>query len=71
VGHVAHIGEIKNIYKIFIGIPEGKRQDGRPGHRWESNIRTDLRETRGEGVDWMHLRAVMNTDSTKCKETLD
>jgi hypothetical protein len=55
VGHVAHIGEIKNIYKIFIGIPEGKRQDGRPGHRWESNIRTDLRETRGEGVDWIHL----------------
>jgi hypothetical protein len=28
----------------YIGKPEGKRQLGRPRHRWEDNIRTDLRE---------------------------
>jgi hypothetical protein len=34
---------------------EGKRQLGRPRHRWEDNIRMDLREIGWEGVDWMHL----------------
>jgi hypothetical protein len=24
-GHVAHMGEIRNTYKILIGIPEGKK----------------------------------------------
>jgi hypothetical protein len=24
-GHVAHVGEMKNTYKILIGTPEGKR----------------------------------------------
>jgi hypothetical protein len=24
-------------------------------HRWEDNIRMDLREIRWEGVDWIHL----------------
>jgi hypothetical protein len=37
-------------------------------HKWEDNIRMDLREIGWEGVDWMHLdkdrdqwRAVVNT----------
>jgi hypothetical protein len=31
--------------------PEGKRPLGRLRHRWEDNIRMDLRED----VDWMHV----------------
>jgi hypothetical protein len=37
-------GGLRNVYKILIGKPEGKRPLGRPRHRWEDNIRLDLRE---------------------------
>jgi hypothetical protein len=40
--------------------PEGKRSLGRPRHRWEDNIRMDLREILGEGVDWIHLAQDMD-----------
>jgi hypothetical protein len=53
--HVAHIGEIRNAYKILVGIPEGKRPLGRPRRRWEDNIRMDIREKKWEVVDWIHL----------------
>jgi hypothetical protein len=60
--------EVRNAYKILVGIPEGKRSLGRPRRRWEDNIRMDLMEIRWERVDWMHLvqdmdrwRAVVNT----------
>jgi hypothetical protein len=36
-GHVAR-GEMKNLYNIFVGKPEGKRLLGRPKHRREVNI---------------------------------
>jgi len=32
-----------NAYNIFIGKPEGKRPHERCRHRWEDNIRMDLR----------------------------
>jgi hypothetical protein len=41
---------------------------GRPGRRWEDNIRMNLREIGWEVVDWIHVvqdrdqwRAVVNT----------
>jgi hypothetical protein len=34
---------------------EEKRQLGIPRHRWEDNIKMDLRKKGWEGVDWMHL----------------
>jgi hypothetical protein len=33
-----------NAYKIWVGKPEGKRSFGRPGHRWEDNLRMDVRD---------------------------
>jgi hypothetical protein len=33
--------------------PEGKRPLGRPGRRWEDNIKLDLQEVGGGCVDWM------------------
>jgi hypothetical protein len=39
VGHVAHMGEMRNVCKILVGKPEGKRSLQRPRHRWEDNIR--------------------------------
>jgi hypothetical protein len=51
-----------------VGKLEGKRLQGRHRHRWEDNIRLDLRETGLGNVDWMHLtqdrdqwRALLNT----------
>jgi hypothetical protein len=55
VGHVAHRREMRNAYKILVGKPEGKRPLGRPWHRWEDNIKMDLKEIGFEGVDWIHL----------------
>jgi hypothetical protein len=43
-GHVAHMGENKNVYKVLMGKPEGKRPLERPRHRWEDGIRMDLGE---------------------------
>jgi hypothetical protein len=37
------MGETRNAYIILIRKPEGKRQLGRPTHRWEDNIKMDLR----------------------------
>jgi hypothetical protein len=55
VRHVAHMGQMKNAYKILVRKPEGKRLLKRPRHRWEDNIRTDLKEIGCEGVDWLHV----------------
>jgi hypothetical protein len=43
------MGEMRNAYFILVGKPEGKRPLGRSRHRWEDNVRMDLRE-RGVGV---------------------
>jgi hypothetical protein len=51
--HVASMRQ--NVYKIFVGKPDGKRPLGRPRCRWEYNIIIDLTEIRWEGVDWIHL----------------
>jgi hypothetical protein len=49
------LGEMINAYDIWVGISEGKKPLRRPRHRWEDNIRMDLREIGLEGVNWMHL----------------
>jgi hypothetical protein len=35
--------------------PEGKRQSGRLGHRWEDNIKMDLQEVGCGGMEWIEL----------------
>jgi len=55
VGHVAHIGKGRGMYRVLVGKPEGKRPLGRPKHRWEDNIKMDLQELRCEGMYWIKL----------------
>jgi hypothetical protein len=43
-GHVARIGENRNVYRLLVGKPEGRRLLGRPRHRWMDKIRMDLGE---------------------------
>jgi hypothetical protein len=54
-GLVARMGEERNVYKVLVGKPEGKRPLGRPRRRWEDGIIMDLRETGLGGVDWIRL----------------
>ena len=37
-----------------MGIPDEERLLGRPRHRWEGDIKMDLREV-GWGMDWINL----------------
>jgi hypothetical protein len=37
-GYVSRIEEMRNVYKILVQKPEGKRPLGRPRRRWEDNI---------------------------------
>jgi hypothetical protein len=47
--------EKKNGYWILVGKPEGKRPLGKPGHRWEYNIKMVLRGIGLGGMDWINL----------------
>ena len=37
VGHVARMGERRNVYRVLVGKPEGKRPLGRPSCRWDGS----------------------------------
>jgi hypothetical protein len=52
-GHVARMGEKRNVYRLLVGKPEGKRRLGRPSRRWIDNIKMDLLERRLGVVDWI------------------
>jgi hypothetical protein len=54
-GHVGRMGEGRGVYRLLVGRPEGKRPMGRPRHRWEDNIKVDLREIGIDGANWIHL----------------
>jgi hypothetical protein len=43
------MGEGRNVYRVLVGKPEGKRPLERPRRRWEDGIKMDLRES-GWGV---------------------
>jgi hypothetical protein len=43
------MGEKRNVYRLLVGKPEGKRPLGRLRRRWIDNIKTDLLEI-GLGV---------------------
>jgi hypothetical protein len=54
-GHVARMGEKRNVYRSLVGKPEGKRSLGRPRHRWIYNIKMYLFEIELSAVDWIDL----------------
>jgi hypothetical protein len=54
-GHVACMGKVRGIYRVFVGRPEGKRPLGRSRRRLEDNIKMDLREIGIDGVKWFQL----------------
>jgi hypothetical protein len=40
--HIARMGEKRNIYRIIVGKPEGKKPLGKSKRRWEGNIKAVL-----------------------------
>jgi hypothetical protein len=54
-GHVARMGEKRNVYRLLVGKAEGKRPLGRPRRMWIDNIKMDLLEVGVNVVDWIGL----------------
>jgi hypothetical protein len=54
-GHVARIGEKRDLYRLLVGKPAGKRPLGRPRCRWIVNSKMDLLEVGLGVVDWIGL----------------
>jgi hypothetical protein len=46
-------GEI-GVYRVLVGISEGKKSLGRPRHRWEDNIKRIFKKW-GGGLHWIVL----------------
>jgi hypothetical protein len=54
-GHVARMGEKRNVYRLLVGTLEGKRPLGRPRRRWKDNIKMELLEIGLNVVDQIGL----------------
>jgi hypothetical protein len=68
------MGEMRNVYKILGGKPEGKRP---LRHRGKDNIKMDLKRTGCKDGDWIHLiqdrvlwQALVNMVKVKVKLSL-
>jgi hypothetical protein len=49
------MGEKRNVYRLLVGKPEGKRPLGRPRCRWIDNIKMDILEIGLNVVDGIDL----------------
>jgi hypothetical protein len=49
------MGQGRDVYRVLVGKPEGKRPLGRHGRRWEDNIKMDLQEFLCRGRNCIEL----------------
>ena len=47
------MGKEREVYRVLVGKPEGRRPLGRPRRKWVGNIRTDLQEVGCGYMDWI------------------
>jgi hypothetical protein len=47
--HMARMVEDRDVHRVLVGKPEGKRPLGRPRHKWDYNIKMDFQEVLGGG----------------------
>jgi hypothetical protein len=50
-GHVARMGQKRNVNRLLVGKSEGKRPLGRPRRRWIDNIKMDILKIALGGVN--------------------
>ena len=43
-GHVARTWNRRNVYRVLVGKPEGKRPLGSPRRRWKGNIKANFQD---------------------------
>jgi hypothetical protein len=48
-------GDGRDVYRVLVGRPKGKRPLRRPRNRWEDNIKMNLREIGIDGANWIQL----------------
>ena len=75
VGACSMYGGRRDVHRVLVGKPEGRRPLGKPRHRWEDNIKLDLQAVRCGGMDWIELAGCCKcndepSDSIKCGEFL-
>jgi hypothetical protein len=46
------MGEMRCVYRVLVGKPEGKRPLWRPRLRWEDNIKMNVQVVGCGGMDW-------------------
>jgi len=52
------MSDIRGVYGVLVGKPEGKRPLIRPRRRWEDNIKMDLHEVEcgaWTGLSWLRI----------------
>jgi len=49
------MGERRDVYRVLVRKPEGKRPFWRPRPTWEDNIKMDLQEMGCGVMDWIEL----------------
>ena len=49
------MGEKRYVFRVLVGIPEGKRHRGRPVHRWKDNIKMNPKEIGLWGMYGIHM----------------
>jgi hypothetical protein len=54
-GHMARMGEKRNVYRLLVGKPEGKSPLGRPRSRWIDKIMMGILEIGLDVVGWICL----------------
>ena len=52
---MGHVARMRDVYRVLVGKPEGKRPLGRPWCRWEYNTKMDLQEVGCGGMNWIKL----------------
>jgi hypothetical protein len=58
LGHMAHMWGKKGTYRVLMEKLEAKRPLGGSRHRWNYNIKKDLKEIGWGSVDWIYLSQV-------------
>jgi hypothetical protein len=49
------MGNRRGAHRVLGGRPEGRRPLGRTSHRWEDNIKINLKVVGWRGMDWIAL----------------
>jgi hypothetical protein len=49
------MGEGRDVYRVLVGTPEGKKSLERPKRSWEDNIKANLQQLGCVGIEWIEL----------------